>query len=140
MVSKTGRITIAFFGFMLAFAVAGNAQVRDPATKRPDVRVSIGFCDLDVPQFWKQANADFYVMYAFNIDSGGKVVKLNKLRDDVVGVARVRECVENWRIEGIDTSRSFGLVLRWQHGKGWVEQELSSSGFRMIFTSVYGDR
>ena len=94
-------------------------------------KISTTLCNLKVPDFWKNANASFYVMYTFILTENGSVGDLLKVRDDVVGEEEVKSCLSDWKLEGFPGRSNFAVTFSWHHGKGWVDQVISTKGFKL---------
>jgi hypothetical protein len=103
-------------------------------TGQPQSRVSteITFCNLNVPEDIKQANASFYVSYSFEVDEDGKPIRIHKILDDYIGEQKVSSCLSNWRFQGIKEKTKMVAMFRWQHGKGWVELAISGRDFKQV--------
>jgi hypothetical protein len=132
LASRTLAISLTI-PILLLSVVSGYSQTEAINNSvKTEIKTTITYCDLEVPEFWKQANADFYVMYSFEIDRSGKIARVKAIRDEIVGQANVLACLANWSITGLPNVKQFAVVFRWKHGKGWVEQTITGSGFRQV--------
>ena len=98
-----------------------------PPAQRPTSDIS--FCQFDMPEVIKRANASFNVTYKFNLDSEGKPTNITKIRDDYVGEDKVKSCLERWRFRGLPSEVPMAVIFRWEHAKGWVEVSVAGPDF-----------
>jgi hypothetical protein len=128
------KISVALL-MMSATSLVNHSQGLPPPTARePQIRTTITYCNFDLAKRWKLGNLSFNSLYGFTIDKEGKTLEIKKLRDDFIGEQAVRDCVSNWRIVGFQESSRFSVYFVWKHGKGWVRQEISGTGFSQIMT------
>lgn len=124
------------FSIVSLFCLCILAYSQSKNTSLPikeQTRTTITYCNLEVPAQWKQANANFYLMYVFKINEQGEAIDIVKIRDDVVGEDKVKSCIAEWKIIGVsDASKDFTVSFKWQHGKGWVEQTIFGKGFKQV--------
>lgn len=102
---------------------------------KKEVQTTVAYCNLEVPAFWKQANSNFYLMYSFRVNEKGEAIEVKKIRDDVVGEEKVKQCISDWKISGLPNNMNLIVSFKWQHSKGWVEQTISGKSFKQT-TSI----
>lgn len=102
---------------------------------KKEIHTTVAYCNLEVPAFWKQANSNFYLMYTFKVNEKGEAIEVKKIRDDIVGEEKVKQCITEWRISGLPDNADLTVSFKWQHGKGWIEQTISGKGFKQT-TSI----
>lgn len=96
-------------------------------------QTTIIYCNFDVPDVWRRANTNFYLMYSFKVNDKGEVTDIKKIRDDIVGEENVFPCISDWRMNGFSNSE-FIASFSWQHGKGWVEQKIFGKNFKQVMS------
>lgn len=69
-------------------------------------------------------------MYSFKLNDKGESAEIKKIRDDVIGEEKVKQCVADWKISGLRENTELVVSFKWQHGKGWVEQTIFGKGFK----------
>lgn len=122
-------ITLPTLVFCICFIV--YPQSKDSTLRaNKEIRTTITYCNLEVPEFWKQANADFYLMYYFKVNEKGEISDIKKIRDDMVGEDKVAACITDWKIGGFSDNTELVVSFKWQHGRGWVEQTIFGKGFK----------
>jgi hypothetical protein len=93
------------------------------------VESEITFCNLNIPENIKRANASFTISYAFEIDAEGKPVKIIKIIDNYLSVKEVASCLSEWHFQGIPKGSKLVASFRWHHGKGWDYLSVSGAQF-----------
>lgn len=92
----------------------------------------IMFCKFDLPDQIKQAHASFSLIYSFQVDEEGQVVKPIKLTDDYVGEEIVFACLKNWRFKDVSHDSKMVMLMRWEHGIGWVSLSITGKNFSRV--------
>ena len=103
------------------------------------VTSEVTFCNFDLPRNIKIANANFNVVYSFEINEDGHPVKITKVKDDHVGEAAVASCLSGWRFHGSKKDAHMAVVFQWQHGDGWTEISITGPDFSQKI-KVSGER
>lgn len=99
-----------------------------------EVQTTITYCNLSLPAKWKLGNLSFNSLYSFAVDDKGGIIDIKKIRDNFVGEDSVKSCITKWRIVGFPENSRFSVYFVWQHGKGWIRQEISGKGFTQVMT------
>ncbi len=107
-----------FLNLLLVIALLVNLP-------KETVKSEIIFCNLEIPTTLKQANSSFSVVYSFEIDEEGKPSRIAKVTDRFVGQEKVTPCLSEWRFRGLPKGMKLVALFRWQHGKGWVEIQVT---------------
>jgi hypothetical protein len=104
------------------------------------VELEIVFCNLNIPEHIKSANASFTISYAFEIGAEGRPVKIAKIIDSYLSVEEVTPCLSEWRFQGIPKGSKLVASFRWRHGKGWDYLSVSGAQFshKVIVQEGYG--
>jgi len=89
----------------------------------------VAFCNFELPDEIKRANASFNVSYSFEINEKGEPVKIVKLHDDYVGEDKVASCLSNWRFHGFRKGGQILANFYWKHGEGWAYVSVSGPEF-----------
>jgi hypothetical protein len=116
--------------FVVSLLVSAQSKRDDTVQTKKTIQTAISYCNLEVPAFWKQANSNFYLMYSFKLNDKGESAEIKKIRDDVIGEEKVKQCVADWKISGLPENTELVVSFKWQHGKGWVEQTIFGKGFK----------
>ena len=93
------------------------------------VTSEVTFCNFELPRTVKIANANFNVVYSFEVNEEGHPVKITKVKDDHVGQATVASCLSGWRFQGSRKDAHMAVVFQWQHGAGWTEISITGPDF-----------
>lgn len=97
--------------FMVCILVYPQSINVDTIFKK-EIQTKVNYCNLEVPEFWKQANSNFYLTYSFKLNERNEIDDLIKIRDDIVGETKVMQCVESWEISGLPKETSFILSFK----------------------------
>jgi hypothetical protein len=123
----------SFVSCLIALAFLSSSLLQERVT------AEITFCNFELPDQIKTANASFNVSYSFELDEEGQPVSITKVRDDYVGEEKVTSCLRAWRFRGVRKGAKMVALFRWQHADGWVEVSVSGPDFSQRI-KVTGDR
>lgn len=130
------KISAAFLVCIFGVTYFTYSQVK-PNTSLPkenEVQTTITYCDLSLSEKWKLGNLSFNSLYSFAVDDKGEIKDIKKIRDNFIGEDSVRSCIAKWKILGFPENSRFSVYFVWQHGKGWIRQEVSGKGFTQVMT------
>lgn len=120
---------------ILVIAISSRSQNRNEggrSIRKPEVKTAISYCDLKLSEGWKLGNLSFNSLYSIRVNRDGKVTEIKRVRDDFIGEKEVKLCVSAWEIRGFPDGSLFSVYFVWKHGKGWIRQEISGSGFSQV--------
>ena len=96
------------------------------------IESDISVCPVAVPPSIKQARANFTLSYSFQILADGIPTNIQKLNDKFIGKEKMVSCFADWRFRGFAERSKFTTILKWQHGKGWVQILVLAPNFSHI--------
>ena len=102
---------------LLLAILFGHPGLRDSIPSMEAAEVS--FCNFQVPPKIMNANASFNVVYAFEVNSEGRPVKINKVDNRYVEEAAIAACLHDWLLKPARVGQPYLALFQWQHGVGW---------------------
>lgn len=111
-------MSLVLMSFVLAFGGGSPEEVAPPSSR-------VVLCRPNVPKQLMEGSATFSLIYEAKFDDAGLLQELTE-RKGFKGVDSIRACVSEWRMPGSAAGQSVSIVLRWEHGKGWVSMALKS--------------
>ena len=129
---KCSFLLVFMSGMTLSVYSQGNSD--SSMLKENEVQTTVTYCNLSLPENWKVGNLSFNSLYSFAVNNKGEIINIKKIRGDFVGEETVKSCISKWKIAGFPEHSRFSVYFVWQHGKGWVRQEISGKGFSQVMT------
>lgn len=87
-------------------------------------QTAINYCNFDVSKELNKTNQT--LLYSFNVNNNGEIIKIKKIKDNYLGVEKVKSCLADWAILGFPKQKNFTLSFKFERNKGLTEQTISS--------------
>ncbi len=120
--------------FGVSFLIYSQKKINSQSDKEIPVQTTVTYCSLYLSDKWKLGNLSFNSLYSFSINNKGEIINIKKIRDNFIGEDSVKSCLEKWKFLGFPENSQFSVYFVWQHGKGWVRQEIKGKGFTQVMT------
>jgi len=120
--------TILISGFLLLlipqFAFPGT-------TTRHELEIDV--CDFGVPKEIAQANASFPVIFTLKVGEDGRVLKVEKVKNDFLADEPFVNCIRDWTLPA--SNQTLVVVFNWKHAAGWTDIAISGKdvNYRITF-------
>ena len=111
-------MSLVLMSLVLALGGGSPEEVAVPSSR-------VVLCRPNVPKQLMEGNATFNLIYEARFDDAGLLEELTE-RKGFKGVGSIGACVSEWRLPPSAAGQPLSIVLRWEHGKGWVSMALKS--------------
>jgi hypothetical protein len=110
----------------VALSVAFSSIGGDDRAFAQQPVAEIAICGDMMPSQIRAANASFEVFYEVKTNASGKVITVNKLKNDRFSDESYVRCLRKWTLPVIDATVT--ISSRWEHSKGWTRFSINMPG------------